>query len=127
MKKRLLRATLNLTVLFSLLVLSPEAASPLSVKVYPSGFITAASPTIRISVRIEPDERNRSCTLSLVGDNYASISDWAVPGLDSAVIYSFERRDLPQGEYSIEAILHRLEGAKWKELRAVGPSVTVLR
>jgi hypothetical protein len=78
--------------------------------------------TVRITVAVEPDERNRTLVIQADGDRLFRSSELELAGENGKRIHTFEFKNLPAGYYTIRAEVHstaRIRGAA-EELLVVG-------
>ena len=118
------RAFLSLLVAF-LLSLQVSGASPVAVRLYPSGFILSNSTEVRVTAIIEPDTTNRWLDIFVINDGEAAqhsqIDLAANPGRKSFL----KQYRLGSGKYIAEAVLSRLIEGKWETFRAVSQPLFV--
>ena len=78
--------------------------------------------TIRITVAVEPHERNRTLVIQADGERLFRSSELELAGQNGKRIHTFEFKNLPAGYYTIRAEVHssaRIRGAA-EELLVVG-------
>lgn len=79
-------------------VLPAALLASVSVSVYP--LVSASPATVRASVHIERDPRNREACLDLSDeDGEVSVSCWPLEGEAAPTVFRREWRDLPSGSY----------------------------
>ena len=78
--------------------------------------------TVRITVAVQPDERNRTLVIQADGDRLFRSSELELAGENGKRIHTFEFKNLPAGYYTIRAEVRstaRIRGAA-EELLVVG-------
>jgi len=101
---------LTLTVLTGLLAAASPAAAPPPVAVRVSPNASMAPATVRVTVTVEPDERNRGLMVEADSLNFYSSSEVALEGTGSSRVKRFEFKNLPPGEYEVRATVQRNDG-----------------
>lgn len=72
---------------------------PLRVKVPTvAGFEPAK---IHVEIRVAPIETDRGIGITLAGENYYTTHEWEGDGVRTQVLYPFDFRDVPAGEYEL--------------------------
>jgi len=99
-------------------------AAQLSVHIFPYGFQTH-KPTIRATVRVERDERNRALAVEVKSENYYTISEKTLDGDHAPIVHLFTFKSLPEGEYEVWAIVAYLDGNEWKTRQAKAENLIV--
>jgi len=84
---------------------SADAVDPISVTVYPR--VAMALRDVMLSVRVEPDERNRWLTWEVDGPSYYRNSTRQVNGASSPRMWQFVVKDLTEGDYVVRAVISR--------------------
>lgn len=118
------RLLLSLIAAFLLSLQLTAGASPVAVRLYPSGFIMREETEVLVTAIIEPDKTNRQLDLFLTGgtDQHSTIDLTANQGRK---VFS-NRYRIGSGRYVAEAVLVRLIDGKYQEFRAVSQgSLTV--
>jgi hypothetical protein len=59
--------------------------------------------TVRITVTVEPDARNRTLRLEADGENFFRATEETLLGADEKRFHLIEFRNLPSGEYTLRA------------------------
>jgi hypothetical protein len=92
----------------SLLAGTPATASePLTITANP---IVSMSPaTITLNVTVEPDDRNRTLTVVTDSEDFYSASEVTLDGGNAARRQRFTVRNLPPGEYVVQARITRAD------------------
>ena len=78
--------------------------------------------TVRITVAVEPHERNRTLVIQADGDRLFRSSELELAGENGKRLHTFEFKNLPAGYYTIRAEVHssaQVRGAA-EELLVVG-------
>ncbi len=78
--------------------------------------------TVRITVAVEPHQRNRTLIIQADGDRLFRSSEMELAGENGKRIHTFEFKNLPAGYYTIRAEVHssaQIRGAA-EELLVVG-------
>ena len=78
--------------------------------------------TVRITVAVEPHERNRTLVIQADGDRLFRSSEMELAGENGKRLHTFEFKNLPAGYYTIRAEVHssaRVRGAA-EEMLVVG-------
>jgi hypothetical protein len=83
------------------------AAEPVEVRVS-SAFVLEGS-TVRVTVRIVPDEDNRFLTIQADSPDYYRSSRIQLSGDHAPLIHTMMLRSLPSGVYEVRAILSRTD------------------
>lgn len=100
-----------MTFLLALLL----AVSPVRITISPN---TCVSPcTVKLTLKIEPDQRNSMLRVLVDGDNYYNYGEIALTP-DSHTQYLRVYKRLPPGEYAIAADLVRHDARDWVAGRA---------
>lgn len=75
------------------------APKPLTLHVSPK--VSFAPATLRIRLRVHPDERDRWIRVALEGDAFATSHEWTIA--TDQTLYGFDFKDVPSGEYIVDA------------------------
>jgi len=102
--------SLGLAALAGLLVVPAPAAAPppVTVKVVPN--VGMAPATVRVTVKVEPDGRNRGLMVEADSQDFYSSSEITLDGNESSRTQRFEFKNLPPGRYEIRATVERNDG-----------------
>jgi len=103
---------LTLTVLTALLAAASPAAAPPPVAVQVSPNASMAPATVRVTVTVEPDERNRGLMVEADSLDFYSSSEVTLEGNGSSRVKRFEFKNLPPGEYEVRATVQRNDGGR---------------
>jgi len=101
-----------LSVLTGLLAAASPAAAPPPVTVQVSPNASMAPATVRVTVTVEPDERNRGLTVEADSLNFYSSSEVTLEGNGSSRVRRFEFKNLPPGDYEVRATVQRNDGRR---------------
>lgn len=83
------------------------ASGPVAISANPT--VAMAPATITLSVTVEPDERNRVLTVVTDSADFYSASEVALDGDRAARMRRFTVRNLPPGEYVVQARITRAD------------------
>ncbi len=100
----------TLTVLTGLLAAASPAAAPPPVAVVVTPNVSMAPATVRVTVTVEPNERNRGLMVEADSLNFYSSSEVTLEGNGSSRVKRFEFKNLPAGEYEVRATVERNDG-----------------
>jgi len=102
----------NLAVATGLLAAASPAAAPPPVTVQVTPNASMAPATVRVTVTVEPDERNRGLMVEADSLNFYSSSEVTLEGTGSSRVKRFEFKNLPPGEYEVRATVQRNDGGR---------------
>jgi hypothetical protein len=116
-----MKKALGICGLLALTVLPADGGQALSVKVTPLKSFAPAM--LRVLVRIGPNANNRSLALIADGENFYRSSEVPLAGNAAPKLIEFSWPSLPEGEYSILAVLSDAAG---RERAVAHESVSVI-
>ncbi|MBI4263469.1 MAG: hypothetical protein HY657_03755 [Acidobacteria bacterium] len=111
-----------LVILACFLAATPPLGAEKAVVVRVSPLVAAAPATVRITVTVEPNERNRALVIESDSGDYYRSSQVQLEGDRSPRTHMLVFRGLPPGEHRVSAVVHGTNGFR----SAVSTTVTVV-
>lgn len=93
-----------------LLAGSAPASEPVTVAAKP--FVSMAPATLLVDVIVEPDARNRVLSVVTESDDFYTLSEVELNGDHAARKQKFTIRNLPPGEYVVQARIKRADDSE---------------
>jgi hypothetical protein len=87
------------------------------------GYFYSEPATVRITVAVEPDARNRTLRLEADGERFYRSTEENLEGADEKRVHVIEFRNLPSGQYTVRAEVRSADsvrGTAAQELTVVG-------
>lgn len=117
------RAGPILVLLVILSLASARAEDAVSVRVSPQFCVEGSN--VRVTVRVEPRDENRTLTIEADSDNFFRSSTIQLSGARAPVVHYLRLNALPSGTYEVRATVMRVDdvtSTALKVLRVVGSS-----